>query len=164
MSGITFCPKCQQPVSLPAHIHANAFVQCPICHAEYAMHEAIPPELIPLTKPTNDPLEWPKELVGATTAVDQARLEEQENEAAAVVERISLGMTHLQKHKKAWWRAPLEVVFGGLAGLLIAYYGLAAWLGPDLPRKGFPVVTSLPGITWLTSPPASEHPSAHRHH
>jgi hypothetical protein len=117
------------------------------------MGETIPPELIPVEKQTVEPLGWTKEMIGAADAIQESRLEEQEDEAAAVVERISIGMAHLQKRKtKAWWRAPLEVVFGGLAGLLIAYYGLALCLGPELKNRGFPVVSYLPGIPWLTTP------------
>jgi hypothetical protein len=44
----------------------------------------------------------------------------------------------------------MEAVTGGVAGCLVAYYGLALYFGPEFPKFGFP---QLPGYTWLTREP-----------
>ena len=145
MLAISTCPKCQRHVSLPAEMDRTVRVRCPFCEAEYPLDEAIPPELIP---------------------VDDRQENGPENEAAAVVARVPLGIVHVRKQPpKAWWRTPLEYVVTALLGCLIGYYALALWLGPELKSKGFPILSYLPGITWLTTPPekvdgAEEKPAA----
>ena len=47
----------------------------------------------------------------------------------------------------------IEVVTGGLAGCLVAYYGRPFWFGPGVQDVGFP---ELPGVPWLTTVPVSE--------
>ena len=79
---------------------------------------------------------------------------EPENEAAAIVGQVPLGIATMRKRPtKAWWRAPLGYVTGGLSGCLVAYYALAFLFGPELKSKGFPIFSCLPGITQLTTPP-----------
>jgi hypothetical protein len=55
-----------------------------------------------------------------------------------------------KRRQKSGLQTLLEVVTGGLAGTLFAYYALAWWQGPafELPRFGLPLVE------WLTAAPA----------
>ena len=57
MPAISACPRCQKLVSLPSDVDSAAQVRCPLCHSEYALGEAIPPELIPVVAVTTDEAE-----------------------------------------------------------------------------------------------------------
>ena len=51
MSSISKCPKCEQQVTIPDGVAAEAEVRCPLCEAEYSLSEALaqaPPALIPV--------------------------------------------------------------------------------------------------------------------
>ena len=79
-------------------------------------------------------------------------MEHEENEAAAV----TAGQPRLAAMATVRGRRPpasplkrlIEVLTGGLAGCLVAYYGLAIWYGPEFTKFGFP---QLPGYVWLTT-------------
>lgn len=78
--------------------------------------------------------------------------EEEENEAVAIMGSVPKTAPRRRRQKSAL-ATLIEVVTGGLAGCLVAYYALAFFLGPDLKSKGFPIFTFLPGIERLTTPP-----------
>jgi hypothetical protein len=149
MPAISACPRCQKLVCLPSDVESAAQVRCPHCHAEYALGEAVPPELIPVLAVTTD---------GAELAADEPPADE-ENEAAAGAERVPIAAVLGRGRKsKRWWQTPLEIITGGLAGCLVAYYGLALWFGPEF-KNALPEFP-LPGITWLTTPPAKDNDEA----
>jgi hypothetical protein len=144
MSMISTCPRCQKPVSLPSGVDSSAAVRCPLCDATYPLEDAFgptPPELI-LVVSSDGPL----------SAISDA-----DNEAAAVAKQFSaLPATPRRRRKpKSALQTLIEVVAGGLAGCLVAYYLLAFYYGPGFRAKGFPELP-LPGISWITAPRAPE--------
>ena len=161
MPTFSSCPRCQKPVSLPAGVDSAALVRCPLCAAEYRLSEAIPPELIPVLVATDQ-----ASAAGRTVEHEEVTIEHEENEAAAV----AVGQSRMAAMAAVRGRQPgpasalkrlIEVVTGGLAGCLVAYYGLALWFGPEFKAFGFP---ELPGVAWLTAAPvkgnaAGEKPS-----
>ena len=188
MPAISTCPKCRRQVSIPRGVDAAAAVRCPLCDAAYALSEALalaPPELIPIgyatdadnadrsavepliavesgteteTESEEDAIVSPPHIHIAEEDVDE---EDRENEAAAVATGLPATSVsaHLRKRpSRSAWRTMLEVVTGGLAGCLAAYYGLALWFGPDL-EKHLPKLP-LPFIAHLTAPPAANPPAA----
>ncbi|MDY0165159.1 MAG: hypothetical protein RBS80_01360 [Thermoguttaceae bacterium] len=48
MVSISKCPRCEQFVSLPDGVDLDAMVRCPLCGAEYALRESLPPALVPI--------------------------------------------------------------------------------------------------------------------
>jgi hypothetical protein len=143
------CPKCQKPVSIPSGVDLSAAVRCPCCQAEYALNEALgptPPELIPVG------------LVDAAHVEGESQPDsELENEAAAVAKQFAaMPVTARRKRKpKSALQTLIEVVAGGLAGCLVAYYALAFYWGPEFRTKGLPQLP-LPGIAWITAPRAAD--------
>ncbi len=104
---------------------------------------------------------FPPRIVEEDDKEDDEEGADQENEAAAVARGLpaSSVSAHLRKRpSRSAWRTALEVVTGGLAGCLVAYYGLAWWFGPDLDEH-LPKLP-LPGISRLTAPPAVANPPA----
>jgi hypothetical protein len=118
---------------LPEGHDADAPMRCPLCQAEYPLGEALaslPPALIPLTQP-------PKEMEPIFPIVTGQPAEAGE---ASVLHRPG------RRKSKSAKRLILEMIFGGLAGLLIAYYALW-WIQGDS--------CQLPRIPWLPLlPPA----------
>jgi hypothetical protein len=130
-----------------------------LCNAEYALGEALtppPPELIPVVMPDAQPS---AALTGEATAEPPPPHEESqgdsegENEAAAAAIAFPAKPVAARRRRKP--KSPLqtllEVVAGGLAGCLVAYYGLALFYGPALRDKGLPILP-LPGIESITAP------------
>ncbi len=76
--------------------------------------------------------------------------EEEENEAAAVVSQTSTAPRRRRRAPKSGLQTLIEVVTGGLAGCLVAYYGLAIYFRADFKSVGLPQLP-LPGIAWLTT-------------
>jgi hypothetical protein len=165
MPVISLCPRCQRQVSLPSGVDSAALVRCPLCNAEYPLSESLPPELVPIAVPSAEdeqtitlPLEPDADLVvegetkeSAEIPLAQSAQEEEENEATAVVRQMPIGATRVRRRTpKPWWQTFIEVVTGGLAGCLLAYYGLAFWLGPQF---NLPKYTFLPFIAAWTAPP-----------
>ena len=160
MPTISPCPRCQKDVSIPIGIDLAASVRCPLCGAEYPLGEALPPGLIPVAVKT-DHAQVSAAAVAAEheTAVRGGEEEEfaighEENEAAAVTAgQARFSAMAVVRGRRPASASPLkrliEVVTGGLAGLLVAYYGLAIWFGPEFKKFGFP---QLPGTVWLTTP------------
>ena len=155
---ISTCPKCDKPVSIPAGVDASAAVRCPLCNAEYALGEALtppPPELIPVVLPD---VQLPGAITGETAAEPHEEREPQpdpegENEAVAVAEAFTAKpvVARRRRKPKSALQTLIEVVAGGVAGCLVAYYGLAFWYGPEFSNK-MPVLP-LPGIEQIIAPP-----------
>jgi LSD1 subclass zinc finger protein len=183
MPMISTCPSCRKQVSIPSGIDANAEVRCPLCDAKYALSEALalaPPELIPVVsvaeavgcvkRTTPDPVvnptataEHQDEDEPEDDVVDRImpplHLDDEPDEAAAVAERMpatSVAAQLRRRRSRSAWRTVFEVVTGGLAGCLVAYYALAFWFGPEF-NKYLPQLP-LPFISRLTEqkPPAEK--------
>ncbi len=149
---ISTCPKCDKPVSIPAGVDASAAVRCPLCNAEYALGEALtppPPELIPVGLPDVQPAA----VIAGEAAAEPQQASEGENEAVAVAEAFTTTpvVARRRRKPKSALQTLIEVVAGGLAGCLVAYYGLAFWYGPEFANKGLPVLP-LPGIEQIIAP------------
>jgi ferrous iron transport protein A len=182
MPMISTCPRCTKQVSIPSGVDAKAEVLCPLCDAKYALSEALalaPPELIPVVsvaaeavgcvkRTTGDPVERPTatdedkdEDDVVDTVMPPLHLDDDRDEAAAVAERLptmSVAAQLRRRRSRSAWRTVFEVVTGGLAGCLVAYYALAFWFGPQF-NKYLPQLP-LPFIPQLTAPrPGGGHPS-----
>jgi len=158
---ISACPRCRKQVSIPPGMDSAAAVRCPLCEAEYALSESLalaPPELIPVVSAAA----WAPSATGKETAIESGTREEEVergidggNEAAAVAERFPAmpAAARLRSHnQKSGLHVLIEVVAGGLAGCLVAYYALAFYFGPQFPRVGLPILP-LPFISSITAPP-----------
>lgn len=167
MTSISICPRCQRPVAIPQSVDLSAEVRCPLCGEEYPLKEAIPPELIPVAgsigkdASVEDIFALASEQRDAESGAEvtpeslheEQVSEEPEDEAAAVARHLPKVPVRLrQRRSKPWWQTLLEIGTGGIAGCLVAYYGLAFWFGPELQSRGFPVISQLPYITQLTTP------------
>jgi hypothetical protein len=176
MSTISSCPKCQKSVSIPSGVDLATLVRCPRCAAEYPLAEALPPELIPVLVAADQApaAERTVELEGAieqetagerreeekrTLGYEERAIEHEENEAATV----AMGQTRLATMAAVRGRQPkpasalkrlIEILSGGLAGLLAGYYLMAIWFGPELKNLGFPELP-LPFVAWLTTAPVN---------
>jgi LSD1 subclass zinc finger protein len=159
---ISKCPKCRKMVSIPAGVDPADRVRCPLCNAEYALSEALalaPPELIPVVRIAAEPPAVPVEIatavsvgepVGAPTESTSEPEPEAENEAAAVARQFpTMPVTARRRRKhKSPLQTVIEVIAGGLAGCIVAYYGLAFYYGPEFSLPKLP----LPGIEKITAP------------
>lgn len=148
---ISTCPRCQKQVSIPSGVDLAMLVRCPLCNAEYALSEAlVPPELIPVVSHVD-------QIVIETTAATEQGSEPhnfaEENEAAAVVGQFPVmsASRRPRRKPKSALQTLIEIVTGGLAGCIVAYYALAFYYGPEFRNTGLPQLP-LPGISWLTSP------------
>jgi hypothetical protein len=84
---------------------------------------------------------------------EDSEKEEEESEAVAMIGRVSKTAARPRRRQKSGLQKLIEVVTSGLAGLLMGYYALAFFYGPGLKSMGFPILTYLPGIERLTTPP-----------
>jgi hypothetical protein len=133
-----------------------------MCAAEYPLAEAVPPELIPVLVTVDRPAA--EEIALAQDAAGEA---EEPNEAAAVAVGQSGGaamaamaaMHGRQRRPASALKRAVEVISGGLAGCLVAYYGLAAWFGPEFKNFGFP---DLPFVAWITKEPVKTDPGGEK--
>jgi len=162
---ISTCPRCQKQVSIPAGVDLAASVRCPLCAAEYALSEAValtPPELIPvglhvaegLASATHEATAEPVTIQDVEAPHDF----EGENEAAAAAKQfpdVSATTQRRRRKPNSMLQTLIEVVTGGLAGCLVAYYGLAFYYGPEFRNIGLPQLP-LPGISWITAPRAGD--------
>jgi len=143
---VSTCPKCAKQVSVPTGIDVAARVRCPWCRANYVLGDAIgwtPPALIVIEGEAA--FEPPAE---------ESHEAEEHNEAAAVatgLPKMSAVAALRPRPSKSVLRTLIEVVLGGLAGCLVAYYALALWFGPEFHRVGLPRLP-LPFISRLTEP------------
>ncbi|MEN6457389.1 MAG: hypothetical protein ABFC63_00455 [Thermoguttaceae bacterium] len=145
-------------MSVPAGAESDAVVRCPLCAAEYPLSESLalaPPELILVAAHAAEPTaiaDAPGEAKGGE-ALDAAG----DNEAAAMAQslpRLPAASRLRSRREKSALQKLIEVVVGGVAGILVAYYGLALYFRADfydrLPLPRLP----LPFMSWLTAPPA----------
>ncbi len=163
---ISICPKCGKQVAIPSGVDSAAAVRCPLCEAEYPLADALalaPPELIPLAVPSavasvackdaakdNPSKALPFTAQESSNSPDS----EEENEATAAAPRLSATAAAAQwkrRDPKSPLQMLVEVILGGLAGCLVAYYGLAFWFGPQFRNVGLPDL-SLPFIERITAP------------
>jgi hypothetical protein len=163
---ISTCPRCEKLVAIPSGVDPTASVRCPLCAGEYALSEAIasaPPELIPVVVVSEQSATAVSEAVAEPAGEEQAQTRhepehepEGENEAAAAVKEFSeiSGVPQRRRRKpKSALQTWIEIITGGLAGLLVGYYGLAFYYGPEFKNMGLPQFP-LPGIAWITAPRA----------
>ena len=167
MPMISTCPRCLKQVSIPAAVDSTALVRCPLCAGEYALSEALalaPPELIPVGLPAaEESTPAAPETAAEPASEEEVQTEhepesEGENEAAAVVKQfpeVTATARRRRRKPKSALQTLIEVVTGGLAGCLVAYYGLAFYYGPEFHNKGLPQLP-LPGISWITAPRADD--------
>lgn len=134
----------------------------PVVQHEYALAEALvppPPELIPVVLPEVQPAQPSPGAAGEAGAEtvhpqeEQASVPEGENEATVVAAEFPAkpAATRRRRKPKSALQTLIEVVAGGVAGCLVAYYGLALYYGPEFAAKGLPILP-LPGIESLTAP------------
>jgi hypothetical protein len=156
---ISTCPRCQRQVSVPPGLDSAGWVRCPLCSSEYALGEALawtPPELIPVVSPVVEDA-----VIGVREAgpeIDLHADSPEHNEAAVAAgefSRISAGVPRRRRKPKSALQTLIEVATGGVAGCLVAYYGLAFYYGPEFHNVGLPQI-ALPGISWITAPRGSE--------
>lgn len=156
---ISTCPRCHEPVSIPPDVDAAEMVCCPLCDGEYPLIEVlafVPPELTVVSIPTVETISSAPEVAEK----EQAGMEEpqeadfsEENEAAEADPQFPAMPATAQRRvrkPKSSLQTLIEVVSGGLAGCLVAYYGLAFWFGPQFRNVGLPKLP-LPGISWITA-------------
>jgi hypothetical protein len=159
MPMISKCPRCRKTVSIPSGVDSSASVRCPLCNAEYVLSEALalaPPELIPVMLTDAERSAGVAGAAMAETMHGEGEPQQDswgENEAAAVAERFpSMPVAVRPRRKpKSALQTLIEVVAGGLAGCLVAYYLLAFYYGPEFRATGFPQLP-LPGVSWITAP------------
>lgn len=157
MPVISACPKCQKPVTVPGGVEWATLVRCPHCEVEYPLREALPPVLIPVAAPADAAgmaeSAWAAEIVvespaaGEDHAETSASKDVSENEAVAAGRVMTAGFA-MRRPRKSALRTLIEVLAGGLMGILVAYYGLAFWLGPQFKALDFP---NLPLTGWVTT-------------
>jgi hypothetical protein len=169
MPAISTCPRCQQQVSIPRHVESDSLVRCPLCHAEYPLSESLdlaPPELIPVVLPAVlvDAEEEAGASASSSATTEKEALGGSEHEeageyslAAHVAEPRSAAPfsdrpPSRRRRPKSALQTLFEVVTGGLAGCLVAYYGLAFYYGPQFRHIGIPNLP-LPFIEQITTPP-----------
>ena len=121
----------------------------------------VPPELIPVALSDVHELADVQHLaaaagVGAAEAVPTEGENEQDSAGhneALVAERFpAMPISGRQRRKpKSALQTLIEVVVRGVAGCLVAYYGLAFYYGPGFRNTGLPQLP-LPGISWITAP------------
>ncbi len=160
---ISTCPKCREQVSIPPGVESAALVRCPLCEAEYPLSDSLslaPPELVPVAGATKH--EGTEQ--GGETAIEQSVGEAEHpsggevDEAAAAAERFPQmpPTARLRSNRqKSALRVLIEVVAGGLAGCLVAYYALAFYFGPAFNRVGLPILP-LPFISSIIAPAEEE--------
>ncbi len=152
MSAVSLCPRCHKPVSLPVGVNLAALVRCPLCDAEYELRDAIPPKLIPIAVVTPQQPARTSAPDLHFTHSDSYQVAEEENEAV-VAARTLMAASRVPKPPVP--RSPIktlvEIILGGLAGCLVAYYALAFYYGPQFKTKGLPELP-LPFIAGLINP------------
>jgi len=86
---------------------------------------------------------------------EEAGVESEATMAAGPFSTMPVAARLQSRRQKSGLQTLIEVVTGGLAGCLVAYYGLAIWFGPEFHRVGLPELP-LPFISWITAPPSED--------
>jgi len=187
---IAKCPKCGEFVRIPADVDPAVQVRCVLCQAEYALNEALalaPPELVLADVPIPaaadaqgetlfHAAEGPEEAESGEAPGEQEGSEAEESEeekdeggdsamppahTANHHFRSATELTRPRRKTKSALQTLLEIVSGGVAGCLVAYYILAFWFGPRLVNEiGLPRLP-LPFISQMTAPsePGNDKPA-----
>lgn len=142
---ISTCPKCRKQVSIPRKLDGSSLVRCPLCKEEYELGDSLelaPPELI-VVKPV----------------FSEDYYDEQSNGiiVSEAFPSVSASEQLRPRNQKSGARIFIEVIAGGLAGCLVAYYALAFYYGPQFHQVGLPEL-NLPFISRIISPEADENP------
>jgi len=181
MPTISTCPRCSRMVSIPEGLDATTLVRCPLCGAEYPLEaamESLPPKLIPVETSSlllghgaGEESKDSPHLIFAPEEIEES-VETTESPLDAEVcdliakhkqgteEKIP-NQTELpgfrrqsQSKPKSVPRIFMEIIFGGVVGIAIAYIALAWILGsrfdlPAPPRVLKPVLRFvLPDRIW----------------
>jgi len=158
------CPKCSKLVSLPDEATGDAQVRCPCCSAEYPLSSlrfSAPPELILLSPSGNATAGKKSPAVqhpATTPGIKAEPLDVGVASACAGGEHLSVsGLASFaygrpKRPPKSAWRTLIEIVAGGLAGCVVAYYALAIYFGPRFHQLGLPWANRLPFIQRITAP------------
>ncbi|NLF07464.1 MAG: hypothetical protein GX594_05725 [Pirellulaceae bacterium] len=145
---ISNCPKCRKQVSIPCKLDGASVVRCPLCEEEYPLSESLelaPPELIAVSPVAAEEEEQIDEHTPAIVITDN-------------FPSISPSVQLARRNQKSGVRIFFEVVAGGLAGCIVAYYALAFYYGSQFQRVGLPELP-LPFISRIISPPADKEPA-----
>jgi hypothetical protein len=157
MSATSTCPKCLRQVTIPDGADLAATVRCPLCGGEFSLHDALaplPPELIMVQHP--ETTEAAGNAGAESASDDEYALASDEYSIASDHASVEEGPSTISfaegpvsfrplRKPKPTWQAIFEIVSGGLAGTLFAYYALAWYQGPafDLPKIGLPWIEKL---------------------
>jgi len=181
MPTISTCPRCSRMVAIPEGLDATALVRCPLCGAEYPLEaamELVPPKLIPVEKSSlllgHGAGEENKDSPHLFFALEENVEPIETIESPLDAEVCDLIAKHKQgtedkipnqteppplrgrvrRKPKSLPRIFMEIIFGGVAGITIAYIALAWILGsrfdlPAPPRVLKPVLRFvLPDRIW----------------
>ncbi|MGE0755381.1 MAG: hypothetical protein AB7F89_05050 [Pirellulaceae bacterium] len=150
---VVLCPKCREQVSLPLGTSPETRVRCPLCREEYALQQAVRqlPPCLEIVEPragtieatrtddANSPVSWdapfslPPSAEDVPSAPAVAHSEPPvprfELEAAAArVPRVPTSRPRSRRKTNSPLRAIIQIVGGGMLGLLIAQ--LVLWWMP----------------------------------
>ena len=145
---ISICPQCRKQVAVPRDAEPSTRVRCPLCEAEYPLSESLdlaPPELIVLVPFVEGSAAEP------VIHIDLGDVDRRETFAVA-----STSASLRPRYQKSGLRVFFEVIAGGIAGCLVAYYALAFYYGPQFRRVGLPELP-LPFISRIIAPRDTKH-------
>ncbi|MCE5268802.1 MAG: hypothetical protein LLG00_13055 [Planctomycetaceae bacterium] len=155
---LSTCPKCEKQVSIPPGTDASVAVRCPLCEAEYPLSEALsllPPELIVVGGTAVSQLPTAETAVEGFVSDGVQAARPVHNEAAAIgqqVRPLSMATRVRGRRHKSAIQTLIEVVLGGVAGIVVAYYGLAFFYRSEFRHLGLPQLP-LPFISSITAAP-----------
>jgi hypothetical protein len=118
------CPRCEEPVTVPAGVESETRVECPLCQEELTgadFIEQLPPVLVLLDVPEEQAPEISAPVLGEDFDPDNPFAEVREAEGgAAVVTRLRRTRMDEDHKKKSGFRQLISIVLGGLLALPIA--------------------------------------------
>jgi hypothetical protein len=191
MPTISTCPHCSLMVAIPEGLDATALVRCPLCGAEYpleAAKELLPPKLIPVEtsslllghgggevnkdsphlifapEENEDSVETTESPLDAEVCDLIAKHKQGTEEEFPSQTKPPALRRRAQRKPKSVPRIFMEIVFGGVAGIIIAYIVLAWIMGsrfdlPAPPRVLKPVLRFvLPDRIWAENQKTHKNP------
>ena len=118
------CPRCEEPVTVPAGVESETRVECPLCQEELTGADFIgqlPPALVLLDVPEEEAPGISAPVLGEDFDPDNPFAEVREAEGgAAVVTRLRRTRMDEDRKKKSGLRQLISIVLGGLLALPIA--------------------------------------------
>jgi hypothetical protein len=118
------CPRCEEPVTVPAGVESETRVECPLCQEELTGADFIgqlPPVLVLLDVPEEEAPGISAPVLGENFDPDNPFAEVREAEGgAAVVTRLRRTRMDEDRKKKSGFRQLISIVLGGLLALPIA--------------------------------------------